>query len=204
MRSVLLLPFLFLLGSCGNLQNLAIKARAKRQQQAMEKLAKTSSEEADARLGATALGEVALVHEGEQYVLIRALTGVALPADAGLETRRDGKPTALLRSTTERKGNFAAADLLEGMPLPGDGVFASSRKPKSRPPVRQVAMPTPAPSLPSAPTAKPGVVPVAPAPGLPSPEPKPAAPPAVDDGFDPTNLPAFTEPVVAPQDLQNR
>ena len=38
-----------LLTGCGNLQNLATKARVKKQQKAMEKLAATSSEEAAAR-----------------------------------------------------------------------------------------------------------------------------------------------------------
>lgn len=200
MRSaLLLLPFAFLLVSCGNLQNLANKASAKRQQKAMEKLKETSSEEAAARLGATALGEVASVREGGEYVLIRTLAGVRIPADAGLESRHEGKRTALLRSTPERNNTFATADVLEGTPQPGDGVFPSTAKPKPSPPVRPTIAPAPAPA-----PNRPAVETAAPAPALPGEESAPAVPAGVEDDFDPTNLPAFKEAVAVPQDLKNR
>ena len=192
MRPLLfLLPALLLLTSCGNLQNLATKARAKRQQKAMEKLTATSSEEAAARLGAKAVGEVAYVDEAEQFVLIRALTGINLPPQAALETRRDGKRTALLRATPEKKNSFLAADLLEGTPKTGDGVFPSTAKPS---PVKPQAPPFP-PSLPSASPAAPApVAPEAPAGMIPE-----LAP--VDD-LDPTQLPKLKDAVKTPEDLK--
>ena len=190
MRPLPLLLTLGLLGtSCGNLQNLASKARAKRQQKAMEQLAATSSEEAESRLGANALGEVAAVSDAEQFVLIRTLNGLNIPDQAGLETRRDGQRTALLRGTRERKDAFAAADLLEGTPQRGDGVFPSTAKPKPKP-----FRPAP-PSVPEVPPAPAAVA----TPALPE-DPIPAFSPA--DDLDPTNLPALKEPVKTPEDLK--
>ena len=195
---LLLLPALMLLSSCGNLQNLAAKARAKRQQKAMEKLTETSSEEAAARLGAKAVGEVAYVDDAEQFVLIRALTGINLPPQAALETRRDGKRTALLRATPEKKNSFLAADLLEGSPQTGDGVFPSTVKPK---PVKPLPPPVPpplpvvAPDNPQKPNTAAAPVPATPdniIPGL---------LPAGD--LDPANLPKLRDAVKTPEDLRH-
>ena len=189
MRPLLcLLPALLLLTSCGNLHNLASKARAKRQQKAMEKLTLTSSEEAAARLGAKAVGEVAYVDDAEQFVLIRALTGINLPPQAALETRRDGKRTALLRTTPEKKNSFLAADLLEGTPQSGDGVFPSTAKPK---PVKSLPPPVPPPL----PVATPGTPNKSSAASTPSPAAVPVniipeLPPAND--LDPANLPKLS------------
>ena len=196
---IFLLPALLLLSSCGNLQNLAAKSRAKRQQKAMEKLTETSSEEAAARLGAKAVGEVAYVDDAEQFVLIRALTGINLPPQAALEARRDGKRTALLRATPEKKNSFLAADLLEGNPQTGDGVFPSTAKPK---PVKQLPPPVPPPlplATPINPTTKPSTsaAPFPPAvPGNTIPE----LPPAND--LDPANLPKLKDAVKTPEDAQ--
>jgi hypothetical protein len=197
MRVFLLLPFL-LLSSCGNLQNLAAKARAKRQQKAMEKLTETSSKEASTRLGDKALGEIAYVDAPEEFVLIRPLTGINLPANAGLETRRDGQRSALLRSTPERKNTFATADILEGNPQTGDGVFPSTAKPKPQP------KPKPGAKLESGVTPPPGPS-VAPdsdfttPSGLPA-EKLPAA--AAEQELDPAQLPAMPDPIKTPEDLQ--
>ena len=189
MRSLLfLLPAFLMLTSCGNLQNLASKARAKRQQKAMEKLTETSSEEAAARLGAKAVGEVAYVDDAEQFVLIRALTGINLPPQAALETRRGGKRTALLRATPEKKNSFLAADLLEGSPQTGDGVFPSTAKPS---PVKPQPPPVP-PPLP--------VTTATPAPTVPPDNIIPELPPA--DDLDPANLPKLKDMVKTPEDAQ--
>jgi hypothetical protein len=197
MRPVLLfLPFLMLVPSCGNLQNLAQKARTKRQQKAMEQLTETSSEEATARLGAKAVGEIAYVDEAEQFVLIRTLTGINLPTDASLETRREGKRTGLLRGTAERNKVFTTADLLEGTPRSGDGVFPSTAKPKPK----QVARPgsKPSPAAPGNPAAS---LPTF-APANPNALPEEVVPNAAPLDFDPTNLPSLPDPVRTPEDLK--
>jgi hypothetical protein len=179
-----------LLSGCGNLQNLATKARAKKQQKAMEKLAATSSEEAAARLGARAVGEVAYVDDAEQFVLIRALTGIQLVPETTLETRRDGKRTGLLRATPEKKNAFLAADLLEGTPQTGDGVFPSTAKPS---PLNPGPAPAPSPVIPES-------TPSAPAAVSPPDSPPPTLVPA--DDLDPTNLPALKEAIKTPEDLK--
>ncbi len=159
-------------------------------QKAMENLAATSSEEAAARLGAKAVGEVAYVDDAEQFVLIRALTGINLTPEAMLETRRDGKRTALLRATPEKKNAFVAADLLEGMPQSGDGVFPSTAKPNPLKP-----KPAPAPSA-----AIPGSAPAGPAAVSAPDSPPPTLVPA--DDLDPTNLPALKDAIKTPEDLK--
>ena len=179
-----------LLTGCGNLQNLATKARAKKQQKAMEKLAATSSEEAAARLGAKAVGEVAYVDDAEQFVLIRALTGIQLTPEATLETRRAGKLTALLRATPEKKNAFLAADLLEGTPQTGDGVFPSTAKPS---PLKPKPVPVPSPVIPGSTAAGPTTV------NTPDSPPSTLVP---ADDLDPTNLPALKEAIKTPEDLK--
>ena len=199
MRPLLyLLPALLLFNSCGNLQNLAAKARAKRQQKAMEKLTETSSEEATARLGAKAVGEIAYVDDAERFVLIRALTGLHLPPEAGLETRRDGKRTALLRATPEKKNSFLAADLLEGTPQSGDAVFPSTAKPK---PGKPLPPPVP-PPLPVVPPSTPPHAVSTPATNAPESlgHSLPELPPVSD--LDPANLPKLRDAIKTPEDLK--
>lgn len=205
MRPLLpVLSALLLLTACGNLQNLAAKSRAKRQQKAMEKLAATSSDEAASRLGATALGEIAYVDDAEQFVLIRTLTGVNLPGQAGLESRSQGKRTALLRATAERKNGFIAADLLEGTPQTGDTVVASTEKPKL-PPLRPATAPStaspetallPPPAIPGS-----GTAPVPMINGVPA-LPSGTTPSPAELGFDPANLPPLKDAIVTPEDLK--
>ena len=191
MRPILPLSLaVVLLSGCGNLQNLAAKARAKKQQKAMENLVATASEEAAARLGAKAVGEVAYVDDAEQFVLIRALTGIQLAPEATLETRRDGKRTSLLRATPEKKNAFLAADLLEGTPQTGDGVFPSTAKPS---PLKPGPAPAPSPVIP-------GSTPSAPAAVSPPDSPPPTLVPA--DDLDPTNLPALKDAIKTPEDLK--
>lgn len=189
-----------LLAGCGNLQNLAAKARAKRQQKAMEKLTQTSSEEAAARLGEKAVGEVAYVDEAEQFILIRALTGVNLPPQSGLETRRGSQRTALLRTTPEKKNGFIAADLVEGTPQTGDGVFPSTAKPRPKPPRRPGTTParTATDAPPPAPLPTGARDPSAPA-DLPS-DFTPVASP--EDDLHPANLPPLPDPIRTPEDLK--
>ena len=200
MRALLLLLPIIFLSSCGNLQNLAAKARAKRQQKAMEKLTETSSREASTRLGDKALGEIAYVDAPEEFVLIRRLTGINLPANAGLETRRDGQRTALLRSTLERKNTFAAADILEGTPQTGDGVFPSTAKPKPQPKLKPKpgAKPESGATPPPGPSVAPDTDFTTPS-GLPA-EKLPAA--ATEQELDPAQLPALPDQIKTPEDLQ--
>lgn len=178
------------MSGCGNLQNLANKSRAKRQQKAMEKLAETSSEEAAARLGANAVGQVAYVDDAEQFLLIRTLEGLALPAGAALETREGGKQTAVLQTTAERKDSFVAADILQGHPRAGESIYPSKVK------VSQPVAGLPVPVSPATGTAAGSSSPAVPAMALPQPVPAPAA------GFDPANLPRLEDPIEKPEDLR--
>ena len=187
-----LLALALTLSSCGNLQNLATRSRAKKQQRAMDQLAATSSQEASSRLGARSLGEVAYVDDAEQFVLIRTLNGIAIPPLASLESQRHGKTTALLRSTPERKNTFAAADILEGNPQSGDAVLPSTAKPSPRKKPRTSPSPTPPPA--------PATPPSAPADPAHPDEARPMAPP--DDDLDPTRLPALQDPIKSPNDLK--
>ena len=195
---LLLLPLVILLTSCGNLKNLATKARVKRQQKAMEKLVETSSEEATARLGANALGEISYVADAEQYVLVRPLAGVSIPDTANLESRENGKRNALMKATSARNKEFIAADILEGNPKTGDAVFLSEAK-RSTPTGRPV---TPPPSTPT--TEK---TPPTPPSGGPGPAILPQdliPPPILPGGFDPAHPEPLPPPVESVEDLRRR
>ena len=162
----------------------------------MKKLTETSSEEAAARLGAKAVGEVAYVDGVDEFVHLRLLTGMSLPADTTLETRSSGKRTSLLRTTAERNKFFTVADLLEGLPSKGESAFPSTAKAKPTPPRK------PAPGVPAGITGDnaPAVPPVVSAPeypALPMEAPDPSAP-----VFDPTNLPPLADPVKTPEDIK--
>lgn len=201
MRPLLTLCLLAsLLASCGNLQNLATKARAKRQQKAMEKLAATASDEATSRLGSKAIGEVAWVDTAEHFILIRTLEGLNLPAGAALESRREGLRTSILHATAERKNLFLAADVVEGNPQQGDPVYPSTAKPSipPRPAILSASgstgAPEPAAASPAASTPVPDLPPSA--------NQLPEIPAAY--GFDPANLPPLPAPVTKPEDMLRR
>lgn len=208
----LLLPLVLLLTSCGNLQNLATKARAKRQQKAMEKLVETSSEEATARLGAHAVGEISYVADAEQYVLVKTLAGATIPESANLESRQNGKRNAILRATSARNKAFIAADILEGNPQSGDPVFPSTAKPATptgRPTTTTTTTTTPAlpnttgtPGNGTATTGTTGSPPAAPAPPM---RPQDLVPPPIlPGGFDPANPMPLPPPIESVEDLQRQ
>lgn len=201
---LLLLPFVLLLSSCGNLKNLATKARVKRQQKAMEKLVASSTEEATARLGANALGEVSYVADAEQYVLVKLLAGASIPESAKLESRQNGKRNAILQATSARNKGFIAADILEGNPQSGDPVFPSTAKPAvptGRPTTGTAATPTTGPA-----TGSPGdpATPPAPATSAAPPPMRPqdlVPPPILPGDFDPANPAPLPPPIESVEDL---
>lgn len=165
----------------------------------MKNLAETSSEEATARLGARAVGEIAYVDDVAQFVHLRLLTGINLPANTTLETRRNGQRAVLLRTTAERNKFFTIADLLEGLPAKGDSVFPSTAKPKSAS-LRKSAPVLSAPAASNSILPDPHPTPAGMAPDHPA-MPPGAVDPAVPD-FDPANLPPLADPVKTPEDLR--
>ncbi len=190
---------MILLTSCGNLKNLATKARVKRQQKAMEKLVETSSEEATARLGANALGEISYVADAEQYVLVRPLAGVSIPDTATLESRENGKRNALMKATSARNKDFIAADILEGNPKTGDAIFLSEGK-------RTTTTGRPATPPPSTPPGREKTT-TGPPPGDASPAVLPQdliPPPIQPGGFDPAHPEPLPPPIESVEDLRRR
>ncbi|RYD33490.1 MAG: hypothetical protein EOP86_13275, partial [Verrucomicrobiaceae bacterium] len=130
MRSpALLLLAALMLSGCGSVRHMAAKSRQKKEKKQLEKLITTSAADASSRLGQKAVGEIAAVGEDSQYVLMRLRTGISLPANTELESRRGGTRTALLRMTPERKNIFTIADLAEGAPQAGDSLFLSKVSP---------------------------------------------------------------------------
>lgn len=121
-----------LLSGCGNLQNLAAKARAKRQQKQLNKLAEAATNEISGRIGERAVGEIVYVDGDNGYALVRARNGVSLPVSEELECR-GGTGSGRLKVTPERKNTFYAADILSGTPQKGDPVIAMKSKTKQEP-----------------------------------------------------------------------
>lgn len=217
---VLLLVTALALSSCGNVRNLAAKSRDKRERERLQKLTSTSAGEAESRLGAKAVGEVASVNTDEQFALLRPLVGIVIPAGTELETRRANTKTGQLKVTTEKKSLFAVADLLQGSPQAGDAIFVS--KTNKLPPPAPATVPASSLTLtPSAAagrtesTAPKGNEPLLPPPSFESNTAEPAAslPPmpaagpgtkAADDDFDPTNLPALPGKIDKPDDVIKR
>ncbi|MDB6132494.1 MAG: hypothetical protein JWM59_737 [Verrucomicrobiales bacterium] len=129
MRSpALLFLAALMLSGCGSVHHIAAKSRQKKEKKQLEKLIATSAADTSSRLGQKAVGEIAAVGEDSQYVLMRLRTGISLPANTELESRRGGTRTALLRMTPERKNIFTIADLTEGAPQAGDSLFLSKAK----------------------------------------------------------------------------
>lgn len=117
-----LLILCLLLTACGNLQNLATKARAKQREKKLAKLHEAAAGEATSRLGENAAGEVILVNADSGFVLIRARNGLTL--ETGSELRCEGTGSGRLRVTPERKNrNLFAADIVSGVPHKGDPVI---------------------------------------------------------------------------------
>jgi hypothetical protein len=127
----LVLILCLLLPACGNLQNLANKARTKRQQKQLNKLAEAATNEVSNRIGERAVGEVVYVDGDNGYALVRARNGVSLPVSEELECRGNGN--GRLKVTPERKNTFYAADILSGTPQKGDPVIAVKSKTKQGP-----------------------------------------------------------------------
>jgi hypothetical protein len=120
-----------LLSACGNLQNLAMKAKSERQARQLKKLNEAATAEASSRLGEKAVGEVVYVDEEGGYALVRARTGLPLKESDELECQGTGN--ARLKITPERKNAFYAADIVSGTPQKGDAVIAVKSKAKAGP-----------------------------------------------------------------------
>jgi hypothetical protein len=127
----LVLILCLLLFACGNLQNLAAKARSKRRAKALDKLGEAATQEASNRLGEKAAGEVVYVDAEGGYALVRARNGLPLPTGEELECQSPGN--GRLKVTPERKNMFYAADILSGGPQKGDSVIAVKSKIKAGP-----------------------------------------------------------------------
>jgi hypothetical protein len=127
----LVLFLCLLLCACGNLQNIAMKARSERRAKQLKKLNEAATAEASSRLGDKAVGEVVYVDEEGGYALVRARTGLPLTASEELECQGTGN--GRLRVTPERKNAFYAADIISGAPQKGDAVIALKGKIKGGP-----------------------------------------------------------------------
>lgn len=123
-----LLFLCLLLPACGNLHNLAVKAKAKHREKELQRLAEAATSEVSTRLGEKAVGEVVYVDGSGGYVLVRARSGLALPPGQELQGQ---KSAARLKITPERKSVFVAADIVSGSPEKSEPVLAvkSSSKP---------------------------------------------------------------------------
>ena len=127
-----LLILCLLLTACGNLQNLATKARAQQREKELAKLHEAAAGEASSRLGEKAAGEVILVNADSGFVLIRARNGLTL--ETGAELRCEGSGHGKVKVTPERKNrNLFAADIISGVPQKGDSVIpVGSGKPQPK------------------------------------------------------------------------
>ncbi len=70
-------------------------------------------------------GVVHLVNDRGHFVLVKSLSGRKLDVTEGtvwMSYGRDGKPSAKLEVSEERKGAFVVADIIEGVPDRGDSV----------------------------------------------------------------------------------
>jgi hypothetical protein len=70
----------------------------------------------------TYVGTIESVNPEQQFVLVRMELGVAVAAGTQLETRSPNGLLSRLVAGPERKMNFLAADIVEGMPHAGDVV----------------------------------------------------------------------------------
>ncbi len=135
MRPLLLLICL-LLPACGNLHNLAVKARGKQREKELQKLAEAATSEVSSRIGEKAVGEVVYVDDAGGYVLVRARSGLALPPGQELLGQ---KSSARLKITPERKNVFVAADIVSGTPEKDEPVLAVKSNAKPLPKLVPVA-----------------------------------------------------------------
>lgn len=98
----------------------------------------------DMRKGKRAMGEVTIVDHGGRFVWLRTPLSGAVPPETQLVIRSqvDGRVTAKLSTSPERKRLYVAADVTEGEPKVGDAVFfATSEKPLSIAPPALGALP---------------------------------------------------------------
>ncbi len=138
MRPLLLLLCLSL-PACGNLHNLAVKAKQNRQR---EKALKNPPPAVSPDAARQVVGEVMGVRDG--YVLVQALNGAPLTANQELECRGAGPGSARLKVTPARMKNLYAADILSGTPAEGDAVITVKGNAKTTPrlvPVMANALP---------------------------------------------------------------
>ncbi len=75
------------------------------------------------------LGTIATVNEAGRFVLVDFGGFVAPEPGAELEVRRAGEKVATLKAGGEMRRPFAAADITDGEPQPGDDVWSKKPKP---------------------------------------------------------------------------
>ena len=73
---------------------------------------------------AQVVGEIASVHRGDGFVLIKRFGQAGFGPDLLYSSLNPGGTTASLRPTGEKLGRFYAADIQEGEPSAGDLVIA--------------------------------------------------------------------------------
>lgn len=66
------------------------------------------------------IGIVESVNPEQKFVLVRMDVRVAVAAGTRLETRPQKGMKAVLMATPERKQSFVSADIVDGLPAPGD------------------------------------------------------------------------------------
>jgi hypothetical protein len=71
-----------------------------------------------------ASGTVFSVNQPGGFAIIEAPQGQQLPPGTLLSTLEDGRVTATVRLTADRRPPFIVADLIDGLPTRGDAVFA--------------------------------------------------------------------------------
>jgi hypothetical protein len=77
--------------------------------------------------GTEALGEVVEVDEESGFVLLRNLRTPGLSINKGYETR-GARAGIRVQTGSISKGNFVAADILQGVPQPGDVFFLAKEQ----------------------------------------------------------------------------
>jgi hypothetical protein len=97
------------------------------------------------------VGRVASISAGSTFVLIQSYGNWNVPVGSVLTARGNDDRTSNLRSTGEKLGQFAAADIQAGTPQVGDGVFylvepelkSAPETPSASPDSKNKAAPTP-------------------------------------------------------------
>ena len=99
----------------------------------------------------TVIGIVESVNPEQKFVLVRMDVRMPVAAGTRLETRPQKGMKAVLTVTPERKQSFVSADIVDGLPSPGDLVVMppGAEPPTVGVPVVPGAEPAPTPPLPA-------------------------------------------------------